>query len=101
MTVLHLGGGVSASFDDPLLHFKLGFSDRVHDFSVWHWILDPDAYGRLCQEKAHADRQAGLHVARPGFFPEYRGPAVPSAKCPCTPRASATGPVQLLSGGVT
>jgi hypothetical protein len=101
MNVLHLGGGVSASPDDPLLHFKLGFSDRVDDFSVWRWVLDPDAYGRLCQEKAHADRQAGFGAARPGFFPEYRSPAAPIFAEVCTPLAPATDPAQLSSEGVS
>jgi Acetyltransferase (GNAT) domain len=62
----HLGGGVGSSDDDPLLHFKRGFSDRDHDFSVWQWILMPDAYRRLCDARGvNADAE---------FFPAYRCP---------------------------
>jgi hypothetical protein len=76
---LHLGGGVASNPQDLLLHFKLGFSDQVHDFAVWNWIVMPYAYRRLCAEKALWNHGHGLQAANTEFFPEYRSPTIPDA----------------------
>lgn len=75
--VFHLGGGASARDDDPLLHFKRGFSDREHDFEVWQWILMPEAFRAICQGQEHHNRRRGLRCADANFFPAYRSPTVP------------------------
>ena len=76
--VLHLGGGVTPDPHDPLLHFKAGFSTRQHDFNVWRWILAPDAYRRLGEQKSCANEQLGVEIASAGFFPAYRALTVRS-----------------------
>ncbi|MBI1831326.1 MAG: GNAT family N-acetyltransferase [Planctomycetes bacterium] len=96
-SVLHLGGGVSCGADDQLLHFKLGFSDRVHDFRVWRWILNADAYQRLCDEKSKGDRLAGLQSSS-GFFPAYRAPAIASQTATIAPSVSVIDGNQLATG---
>jgi hypothetical protein len=60
VTTLHLGGGVGGR-DDGLLNFKKGFSERVHQFSVWQWVVDSETYGRLAPSTDTG-----------GFFPAYR-----------------------------
>lgn len=65
----HLGGGVGAA-DDPLLHFKAGFSPLRRPFQTFRAILDERAYARNVQ--AHGG-ELGL-PQRAGFFPAYRAP---------------------------
>jgi hypothetical protein len=72
--VFHLGGGTTSSPDDSLLYFKRGFSDRVHDFRVWRWILSPDRYEQLCRDKADWNLRHGHTVTADHFFPAYRAP---------------------------
>jgi hypothetical protein len=60
-----------------LFYFKTGFSDRLHDFKVWHWILQPEVYRRLCRGKAQRNRRRGLRAVDAEFFPAYRCPTVP------------------------
>jgi hypothetical protein len=79
LRVFHLGGGATTQPDDPLLHFKAGFSQRTHDFAVWRWLLAPDTYRRLCEEKAAWNARRQRAVANAGFFPEYRAPTAPTA----------------------
>jgi hypothetical protein len=74
----HLGGGANAKPDDPLLHFKVGFSDRTHEFAVWRWILAPEVYADLCAEKELWNEAHGMQEASPGYFPRYRAPTAPS-----------------------
>jgi hypothetical protein len=82
LKVYHLGGGATMQPDDPLLHFKLGFSKRTHDFIVWRWVLRADVYRLLCAERSRWIEQNGLAAANAGFFPEYRTPTViPSSRC--------------------
>ncbi|MFO0969275.1 MAG: GNAT family N-acetyltransferase [Gemmataceae bacterium] len=76
--VFHLGGGASGRPDDSLLRFKTGFSDRTHAFRVWRWVLFPEVYRQLCQDKALLNARLGVR-SKPGFFPEYRSPIVPCA----------------------
>jgi hypothetical protein len=74
--VFHLGGGTTLSPNDPLLRFKMGFSDWVHDFAVWRCVLRPDVYRELCTKKARWNERHRLRATRPGYFPEYRTPTV-------------------------
>lgn len=72
----HLGGGTTSQPDDSLLHFKAGFSDRTHDFQVWRWILSPEAYQRVCEQKARWNVCNGLQTTMNDYFPAYRCPTV-------------------------
>jgi hypothetical protein len=74
LQVLHLGGGTTTRPDDSLLHFKKGFSDRRHRFSVWRWIVWPEVYERLCQDAAAWNERRGLATLPGDYFPEYRRP---------------------------
>lgn len=76
--VLHLGGGVGAQAGS-LFHLKAGLSDRRHDFSLWHWVLHPQAYEALSEHKARWNARNELLSAPSGHFPAYRAPVVPRA----------------------
>lgn len=76
--ILHLGGGVSGQ-EDSLFMFKAGFSDRRHEFLTWRWIVDPDGYRRLCDERSQWIAANGLRPAATGYFPAYRVPVQPAA----------------------
>jgi len=82
LKVLHLGGGATLQPDDPLFHFKLGFSNHTHDFTVWRWALLDNVYRQLCAEKSCWNEQNGLAVASTGFFPEYRASTVQAVRHP-------------------
>jgi hypothetical protein len=73
----HLGGGTGAT-DDSLLHFKEGFSDRVHHFAVWRHVVIPSVYHTCCAAKTLWNERAGLRPASATFFPAYRSPVVSS-----------------------
>lgn len=75
--VFHLGGGVGAQ-EDFLFHFKAGFSDQRHEFAIWRWVLLPDIYEPLCQEKAQWGGRYDLNPTRSEYFPAYR-----CQDCPC------------------
>lgn len=77
--LLHLGGGATAKPDDPLLHFKLGFSSRTHEFAVWRWVLCADVYERFCEAKSQWNEHHYLQKAISNYFPDYRTPTIP---CP-------------------
>jgi hypothetical protein len=66
---MHLGGGVGGSAEDPLFHFKAGFSPRRHTFRTARLVLDTHAYEELC---ARADEEG--EATQPAFFPAYRAP---------------------------
>jgi hypothetical protein len=74
--VFYLGGGTGAQ-EDSLLHFKMGFSDRMHDFAIWRWILQPDIYHRFYVEKTRWNEQNGLQSISSQYFPAYRCPTIP------------------------
>jgi hypothetical protein len=81
--VFHLGGGVS-SHDDSLFHFKAGFSNRRHEFSIWKWVLLPEVNERLCREKEAWSQQHPLEQDLADYFPQYRCPDCPELpRCPC------------------
>jgi predicted N-acyltransferase len=69
--VFHLGGGVGAQADS-LLQFKAGFSPRRHEFLTWRWVLDPDRYCAICNEREQLDASLRLEPATPDYFPAYR-----------------------------
>ncbi len=68
--ILHLGGGVGGS-RDSLYHFKRGFTQREHVYSIWKYIANQSAYDDLT--KAMCDRH-GI-IPSDGYFPLYRHPA--------------------------
>jgi sugar O-acyltransferase (sialic acid O-acetyltransferase NeuD family) len=68
---MHLGGGVG-SREDSLLHFKKGFSDRRHVFSTWRWVVEPDAYRRLCDRAGRRNAGHDAPSAPGDYFPRYR-----------------------------
>lgn len=76
--IVHLGGGVGAKADS-LFHFKAGFSDRRHDFAVWRWIVEPEIYRKLCQQRSRMNELQGLEPAATDYFPAYRCPTVTRA----------------------
>lgn len=62
----HLGGGLGAQ-RDSLFHFKSGFGRDEHEFVVWKWVLQEQAYDELCRLRSG---EAGPGPA--SFFPLYR-----------------------------
>ncbi len=64
--VFHLGGGRGGNCDS-LFAFKAAFSRTRHGFYTGRWVLDRDAYYRLC-------RRQPLPPA--DFFPAYRAAAI-------------------------
>lgn len=70
---LHLGGGVGAR-EDSLFHFKAGFSNRLHTFSVWRCLILPERYAELVQKHQHWLDSHGLAPAASAYFPVYRSP---------------------------
>ncbi|MEW6303176.1 MAG: GNAT family N-acetyltransferase [Verrucomicrobiota bacterium] len=63
-----LGGGNSASEDDPLLRFKRKFSRKGHTLHLGRMIHMKEAYERLCGEY---EAKAGVE-ARKDYFLRYR-----------------------------
>lgn len=53
MKKLHLGGGVTAADNDPLLVFKKNFSQLTEKFCIGKRILDPSAYELLVKDWDH------------------------------------------------
>lgn len=74
LRVFHLGGGATARPDDSLLHFKIGFSNRTHDFCVWRYTPTPEMYDRLCRDKARWNEENRLRPTLADYFPAYRCP---------------------------
>jgi hypothetical protein len=101
LRVLHLGGGTTAAPDDPLLFFKRGFSDRLHEFAVWRWVVAPEQNALLRQEKARWFAGQGLRLALPNYFPAYRCPGAPCDPITAAPVEDETshGPGLLVTGG--
>ena len=76
--VFHLGGGVGSK-EDSLFHHKAGFSDRRHDFTTWRFIVTPNIYRELCEQRIRMNELQGLEPTSAEYFPAYRCPAVPCA----------------------
>ncbi len=69
--VFHLAG--SLRHDDPLIHFKRGFSPLVHRVASWRLVADPDAYARLVDRwERLSGRPAEAADGDAPFFPAYR-----------------------------
>jgi hypothetical protein len=68
--ILHLGGGVGGS-RDSLYHFKRGFTQCEHVYSIWKCVVNQPVYDEL--SRAMCER----HGVCPddGYFPLYRHPA--------------------------
>lgn len=47
---LHLGGGLGSS-EDSLFNFKAGFSKERHQFKIWKYIVNQEAYDSLVKER--------------------------------------------------
>src|SRR5207244_3424133 len=71
--VFHLGGGVGSK-EDSLFHFKAGFSGRRHGFGTWRWVIVPEVYRELCDERVRLARLDGLAPVSADYFPAYRCP---------------------------
>ncbi|HLP82336.1 MAG TPA: acetyltransferase, partial [Nitrosomonas sp.] len=71
LQIFHLGGGVGSE-EDSLFNFKLGFSDRTHDFLTWRWIVDQARYNALCEIVLGVGKTDLVVNPRMGYFPAYR-----------------------------
>ena len=74
--VFHLGGGVGAQ-EDSLFRYKTGFSKRRHTYSTFRWVLRPDIYQALEEERRRWNAAHDMEPISPGYFPAYRCPATP------------------------
>ena len=64
-SLIHYGGGVSNTEDDPVLHFKKRFSKNTEfEFHIGKKIWNKEVYERLCESR-------GVDV-NGSFFPAYR-----------------------------
>ena len=63
----HLGGGLSASEEDPLYRFKRGFSKIKCEFNTFKFIIDKEVYNTLSSELI-SDKDK----LESNFFPLYR-----------------------------
>lgn|SRR5699024_5023228 len=64
-SLIHYGGGVSNTEDDPVLHFKKRFSKHTEfEFHIGKKIWNNEVYERLCESR-------GVDV-NGSFFPAYR-----------------------------
>ncbi|MCP4155454.1 MAG: GNAT family N-acetyltransferase, partial [bacterium] len=68
---LHLGGGLGSA-EDNLFHFKAGFSDRRHQFSIWKYIANNTHYEKLNQAKEEWNKKNNK-TTNENYFPLYRG----------------------------
>lgn len=71
LKLLHLGGGLSSSPEDPLFKFKRSFASKdtnLKDFFIGKAVYDKTIYDKLVE---HRNAQSGKQ--RPDFFPAYRG----------------------------
>ncbi len=69
--VLHLGGGVGTR-DDSLFQFKLGFSDQLHSFKTWRWILLQSVYDQFVNANTAAQLTENAAENFNDYFPRYR-----------------------------
>jgi hypothetical protein len=71
---LHLGGGLSSRADDPLFHFKAGFSERRHPFHTLRVVVDEQAYDDLVRSRGPGSSDEDGRDGPAGYFPAYRNP---------------------------
>lgn len=102
LSVLHLGGGATAAPDDPLLFFKRGFSDRLHEFACWRWVVTPEPDAWLRAENIRRLAGKGLRPAHANYFPAYRCPGVPCEQVLSAPAEETDRELGvLLAGGAS
>jgi hypothetical protein len=68
---MHLGGGNSGKEDDPLYHFKKGFSPDLTRFYTGNRTYNLKIYKLLSELKKRHDLTRDVQ-GRANFFPEYR-----------------------------
>jgi CelD/BcsL family acetyltransferase involved in cellulose biosynthesis len=69
--VFHLAGSLRQ--DDPLIHFKRGFSPLRHTVNSWRIVADRSVYQRLVDRSGRPGGRSGSDVAADSaFFPRYR-----------------------------
>jgi Acetyltransferase (GNAT) domain len=69
--IMHIGGGVGTR-DDSLFQFKAGFSNRLHTFNTWRWVLLQSVYDQLVAA-FKASQSTKVQPDQPAdFFPLYR-----------------------------
>jgi len=73
-----LGGGNSA--EDSLYRYKLSFAPQgARPLKVGKWILDHNRYEQLLTARHAYEKAQDAHwVPKPGYFPAYRAPSLPS-----------------------
>ncbi len=77
--VFHLAGSLRQ--DDPLIHFKRGFSPLRHSVNSWRIVADELVHERLIDRWGRLRRRSGPGIAADtAFFPEYRREAGSSWK---------------------
>lgn len=69
---LHLGGGTTEEFDDPLLRFKTSFSDALYAVGTYRRVFHPEIYNTLSANHAAREREKFGRVSESGWFPAYR-----------------------------
>jgi hypothetical protein len=75
----YLGGGNDG--EDPLYQYKLSFAPGGRrPLRVGKWVLDRLRYERLvAARRAYEGEQGCKWIPKPGYFPEYRAPAMSSS----------------------
>jgi hypothetical protein len=73
----HLGGGVGGK-EDSVYRFKAGFANQEHEFHVWRWVLDDEAYDALVWRNDQSNERSGIASTESSFFPLYRTPVLPA-----------------------
>jgi Acetyltransferase (GNAT) domain len=69
--VFHLAGSLRQ--DDPLIHFKRGFSPLRHSVNSWRIVADRSVHQRLVERLGRSPGPSGSGIAADAaFFPEYR-----------------------------
>ena len=68
---LHFGGGVGGD-NDPLFHFKAGFSDVRFTYHTARLVLDERRYRQLVESAAAAMNTSAADLLANDFFPVYR-----------------------------
>jgi len=69
---LHMGGSISSRVEDPVLHFKEGFSKDFGYFCTSNRVLNEQLYEELNAIKKKYDCEQKKEVKDTRFFPFYR-----------------------------
>ena len=68
----HLGGGVTSEPNDPVLHFKAGYSDMRLPAYAYFRVLDEMRYKELCAAKIAEEKAVTGAEFTSEFLPMYR-----------------------------